>query len=291
MIIGNPLTLGGGTSGTGYATIVVEYPAGSTCTCSDGVTTLTAEDTSGTAVFAIPSNGLWAVTATDGSNTQSRTVTISYKGQGETVYINYGIPTTYKRLEYIGTSGTQRILMTLPSSKNVFGLRYVADVMPMTPSGTGYYANLLSNTSATPYFTLLPSYQNHLYPIMAYNGATTGNYNDSLYGTKFRYEANGTSGTMVVTANGNSWFSGSYSSRSLSQFGLFYENGDTRWQASARLYYFAIYDTDGTTLLRDIYPVMRLEDNVTGLYDTVSGTFFTNNGSGIFTFAEYGSGQ
>jgi len=285
-IIGNPITLGGG----GYASIVVEYPAGSTCTCSNGTKTFTAKDTSGTAVFSIPSNGLWAVTATDDTNTQSRTVTISYKGQGELVYINYSIPTTFKRLEYIGTTGTQRIMMTLGASKNVFGLRYVVDVYLPTPT-TDTEGVLCGYTSGVPYWGLMLTKNRHLYPMIAASGATAGATKDELLNTRFTYEMNGSSGTCVVTANGEPWFSGSYSSRSLSQFGWFYENGDTRFFATMKMYSAQIYDTDGTTLLRDLYPVMRLEDNVTGLYDTVSGTFFTNGGSGIFTFAEYGSGQ
>lgn len=285
-IIGNPITLGGG----GYASIVVEYPAGSTCTCSNGTKTFTAKDTSGMAVFSIPSNGLWAVTATDGSNTQSRTVTISYKGQGEFVYINYSIPTTYKRLEYIGTTGTQRILMTLGASKNVNGLRYVADVY--IPVKTGSTVSVfIADTSGSPYFALGYYLYEHFYPACLANGAGAGNYNDELLGTRFVYEADGTSGTVVFTANGNPWYSGTFSSRILSQVGLFYDTGGTRNFITCKLYSLKIYDTDGTTLLRDLYPVMRLEDNVTGLYDTVSGTFFTNGGSGIFTFAEYGSGQ
>ena len=50
--------------GVPYAIIGVTYPAGSVCTCADGTRTLTARDTSGKAVFVIPSAGTWTVTAT-----------------------------------------------------------------------------------------------------------------------------------------------------------------------------------------------------------------------------------
>ena len=43
------------------ATINVTYPAGSTCTATDGVTTLTAPDTSGTWAFAVPNAGTWKI--------------------------------------------------------------------------------------------------------------------------------------------------------------------------------------------------------------------------------------
>ena len=39
---------------------------------------------------------------------------------------------------------------------------------------------------------------------------------------------------------------------------------------------------DGDTLIRDMVPAKRNSDNVLGMYDTVSGQFFTNAGSGTF---------
>lgn len=72
-----------------YAAIGVTYPKGSTCTCSNGKKTLKAKDTSGQWVFAVPSAGTWTVTATDGTNTKSQSVTISNEGQNEKVRIAY----------------------------------------------------------------------------------------------------------------------------------------------------------------------------------------------------------
>lgn len=43
------------------ATINVTYPAGSTCTVTDGTTTLTAPDTSGTWACAVPNAGTWEI--------------------------------------------------------------------------------------------------------------------------------------------------------------------------------------------------------------------------------------
>ena len=47
------------------ASINVTYPAGSTCTATDGVTTLTAPDTSGTWECVVPNAAVWTVTAVD----------------------------------------------------------------------------------------------------------------------------------------------------------------------------------------------------------------------------------
>ena len=66
----------GAASGEKYY-IATTYPAGSTCTCTNGVNTYTAEDTSGTYIFTVPSIGEWTVTSSNGSFTKSKTITIS----------------------------------------------------------------------------------------------------------------------------------------------------------------------------------------------------------------------
>ena len=51
------------------ATIAVTYPSGSTCTCSNGTTTLTAPNTTGSYTFTVPSAGTWTVKSTNGTDT------------------------------------------------------------------------------------------------------------------------------------------------------------------------------------------------------------------------------
>ena len=46
------------------------------------------------------------------------------------------------------------------------------------------------------------------------------------------------------------------------------------------IYYFKIYDNG--TLVHDMVPARRDSDNVVGMYDTISGQFFTNSGTGEF---------
>lgn len=50
------------------ARIVVDYPVGSTCTCTKGRVTLTAPDTSGHYAFVLPEEGEWTIKITDGEN-------------------------------------------------------------------------------------------------------------------------------------------------------------------------------------------------------------------------------
>jgi hypothetical protein len=84
------IMLSGG-SGTGklFAAIGVTYPAGSTLTCTNGSKTLTAKNASGQWVFAIPEAGTWTVTATNGTNTKSQSVSITTEGQFESVTLSY----------------------------------------------------------------------------------------------------------------------------------------------------------------------------------------------------------
>ena len=82
------IPLGGGGSKV-VASIVVNYPAGSTCTCTLGSRVLTAKDTSGKWVFGLPSTGNWIIKATSGSKSKSKTVSITAEGQVENVTLMF----------------------------------------------------------------------------------------------------------------------------------------------------------------------------------------------------------
>lgn len=80
--------LSGGTS-KAFAVIGVTYPAGSTCTCTDGSKTLKLKDTSGQGFFLIPYAATWTVTCTDGTNTKAVSIEITSEGQSESVKLSY----------------------------------------------------------------------------------------------------------------------------------------------------------------------------------------------------------
>lgn len=71
--------------------ITVRYPVGSTCTCSNGITTYTAPDTSGIATFNLREIGDWFLTCTNGSQTITENVSFTDWWQSETVNIGYVI--------------------------------------------------------------------------------------------------------------------------------------------------------------------------------------------------------
>lgn len=71
------------------ATIIIRYPYGSTCTCSNGTTVYTAPDVSGLWTCNIPCAGTWSITCTDGSLTKTETVEITNEGQELAVSVDY----------------------------------------------------------------------------------------------------------------------------------------------------------------------------------------------------------
>ena len=93
-VIGNAILVGGGGgSDDTFAFISVTYPAGSTCTATNGTKTLTAPDTSGIALFRIPTPTSlpesWTVSCTDGTQLSNYVVTLTQKGQGEIIELMY----------------------------------------------------------------------------------------------------------------------------------------------------------------------------------------------------------
>lgn len=65
------------------ATIHVTYPAGSTCTATDGVTTLAAPDTSGTWECVVPNAGTWTVS--NNGNSVAKHVDVTTSGDEFTI--------------------------------------------------------------------------------------------------------------------------------------------------------------------------------------------------------------
>ena len=71
------------------ATITVKYPAGATCTLTDGTTTYTAPDTSGTATFTVKNTGNWTAKAENENTVVSKVVLITASGQSKSVTLDF----------------------------------------------------------------------------------------------------------------------------------------------------------------------------------------------------------
>ena len=82
-----------GGSAKAFAVIVVDYPAGSICTCTNGTKTLTAENTSGNWAFLLPSGGDWAVRSRtpDGTYSAERNFVDVREKQALTATLTYNL--------------------------------------------------------------------------------------------------------------------------------------------------------------------------------------------------------
>lgn len=109
------------------ATVNVTYPSGSTCTATDGTTTLTAPDTSGTWACVVPNVGTWTVAATDGNDSTNKSVSITADGQTENVVLSYTLVLYEKNGETVDWSykaydySVPSVNMTLDTLKSQFG--------------------------------------------------------------------------------------------------------------------------------------------------------------------------
>nr|DAM36762.1 MAG TPA: hypothetical protein [Caudoviricetes sp.] len=142
------------------ATINITYPVGSTCTCSDGTTTLSAPDTSGTWVCTVPNAGKWTVTSTDGDKSKSADVVITTDGQTESVtlqYITYLFKDgeTYDSLtggwQGVVDAGKKAIRIDAPAEKT--GFAYPKSKIDLTNYNT-ISAVVTENVSASSAFSL-----------------------------------------------------------------------------------------------------------------------------------------
>lgn len=109
------------------ATIAVTYPSGSTCTCSNGTTTLTAPNTTGSYTFTVPSAGTWTVKSTNGTDTAQQAISITTNGQSASV-----------TLSYKPTAST--------SAKS--GVNYTTGISSLTAEKMSLYAEAISRNSA-----------------------------------------------------------------------------------------------------------------------------------------------
>ena len=91
-------------SGAFSARINVVYPAGSTCTISNGSKTYTAPSTGGYWECDVDSAGTWTVTATNGPQSASQSVSITASGQtaGVTLAYDYKIFNAGGAVDYSG---------------------------------------------------------------------------------------------------------------------------------------------------------------------------------------------
>ena len=179
----------------------------------------------------------------------------------------YATPSEYTELQYIESSGTQYIDTGVnASNRAVFSLS-------ATPETTEMVKYVVANVDSTEYLNGFGQYYNY---VAGANGAVADmtdrhnydiSYSDS--GITLIYD-----GKPVTNTNLQNYRI--YNNKKISLLGsaVIYR------RIKAKLYSIKLYNNDNVVF--DGIPARRKSDNVIGLYDTVTNTFFTNAGTGIF---------
>ena len=183
------------------------------------------------------------------------------------------LPVEYQEVEYIESSGTQYIDTGMRGSNNTkadiefqatgekflpFGARSSAtsDCFAIWAAGSNVGTALRIGFDGTSGYTGGATTTNKYHIIHSQDGAYV---NDNLvWAPPIR--------TFTTPQN-------------LIVFG-YYSTATTRTLSAIRLYHLKLWESN--IRVRDFMPCYRKSDNVVGLYDLVSDTFFTNSGSGNF---------
>ena len=193
------------------------------------------------------------------------------------------VPGGYTELEYIQSNGTeaQYIDTGIPGNNNNY--KFVVD-FKVTNLSSSYiiFGNGIKGIGDNYNVWRLLIYDEHGYTLFYTN---TKSYNPRVtFSNSLRISDNQRYLISMdynnATANGteynyNSYYLGTTNNTTIK---LFHE-GQVSTKVS--IYSCVVYDND--VLILDLIPARRDSDNVVGMFDTVSGTFFTNSGTGNFT--------
>lgn len=204
------------------------------------------------------------------------------------------LPSAYQQVSYIETDGNQYIDTGVLASNYSGGIRYVFNghITGYDPSGTNHYLFGCLN-----------------------NGKRSGNvsFNDNLTGKPFIVYIGGSSSNIFrapAILNKDILLEAFCKSSSIDDLKAMVNNvsftrsdgtytptempnaniyllwcngvGSTSIPIQAKLYYFTMDAADGTPI-RNFIPCYRKNDGEIGLYDTVDGIFYSNQGSGTFS--------
>jgi hypothetical protein len=177
---------------------------------------------------------------------------------------NTDIPETYLQLEYLESTGTQYINLGSLATDNYvqatidFSISHIVDDTWIAGNGNSWYG----------YYRGLGML----------NGALRKQDANVTYDPDILQEDLRVVGTFCVDE----------SYQAVYAFARSGSNGIVEGNSQCKIYSIETVETDSAYAPRsggrttEMYPCMRKSDNVPGLYDTVSNTFYTNNGTGDF---------
>ena len=209
---------------------------------------------------------------------------LHYKLDGEGTII---VPKEYQQLEYLESTGTQKIdTGIVPQNTFKYQFKYMFTEISGYKGVFGAYSAETANA-----YRLIPANGSTANVLVNFeskagggsvtvSGITTG-VNELVEGqlSKYEYCLNNITKSINKRAyNATDLFTtkGTALSETMK---LFVSASDP---SKCKIYYFYTYDYATNKYIQMLVPVRRISDNVLGMYDTVTGIFFTNVGSGAF---------
>lgn len=245
---------------------------------SESLTTLTGAIVS---FIASKAKAINALTVTlepiqEGSGDPSPTNVRPITGWTGCVVYNNEIPSEYQRVEYIESSGTQYIDTGIECTSDLavdFKAKCSSNVNTALCGGIN---------TASPYFRHHYSpYNNNFYWIQ-YSNSSTSEITYSWTYIDYVVTVDPTKGVATINGQEKTFTPLASNLTTGKSYGLFArisDTGDIQYRAG-RIYYFKFYKN--SQLIGYFIPCYRKSDNVIGMFDIVSKTFFTNSGTGTF---------
>lgn len=193
------------------------------------------------------------------------------------------LPAEYQEVEYIQCSGTQYINVGLSAQSNnaIYECEWTE---PTLESGGSLFGSTNKNSSTARWSPVL--YHPGAGSVYLATAGSDGLCRTSglVANTKYTAKITANNGTITFELNSTS-VTASYSGTVANgvNIGIFADITNTGVQEICRytqLNYWRM--TDNGEVVRDLVPCYRKSDNVAGMYDLISGTFFTNAGTGTF---------
>ena len=187
------------------------------------------------------------------------------------------LPSKYQEVEYIEATGTQYIdagfKTTSEKLKIEFACSFPRGMRGLSLMGSSYPYNLVPYGTGDNIISHWVGSSVGIMPVIY-----DSNYNEVVY--------NLNNGTISCAINGNI-NTATYDGTIKNDYNFYVfgknNNGSSSERANGyRLYYMKIYVDD--ILIRDFIPSYNKDDNSVGLYDLVTKTFFTNQGTGTILY-------
>lgn len=191
------------------------------------------------------------------------------------------LPSTYRRVEYLESSGLQYIVTDILPS-NALGFDCTFYTNSNVTSGSNYGCIFGGRYASGDNDCQFTTFTNSAYKGTFRFGNTTGY--DAWITKETLQSVSKRSSTFInasgdsITVRNNEWIGGKI--KPIYLFLLNNNGTPVQGGLGCRIYVMQFYD--GNALIRNFIPCVRKSDSKPGMYDTVSKTFYTNAGSGEF---------